>query len=194
MRSPPAEVAPDGPVGAFEAWIGPLPLLIGALFVVCGAYLAAVFLIDDSEGAGERQNAARFRRYALIAAVVAGVLALAGLAVLDSEAPLVSDSLGTDAWPLLAGSVLAGIAAVVAIWRRQARLARPLAVIAVVAIVWGWAVAQHPYLLPESLTIDAGAAGQASLEGLLVVAAAAVLTVVPALLLLFRLAQRRALE
>ncbi len=33
---------------------------------------------------------------------------------------------------------------------------RPLAVGAVVAVIWGWGVAQFPYLLPTSLTIDAG--------------------------------------
>ena len=45
----------------------------------------------------------------------------------------------------------------------RARGARPLAVGAVVAVIWGWGVAQHPYLLPQVLTIDAGAAPSATL-------------------------------
>ena len=46
--------------------------------------------------------------------------------------------------------------------RRGARRgARPLAVGAVVAVIWGWAVAQHPYLLPTDLTIDQAAAPSA---------------------------------
>ena len=37
-------VPAEGNGDAFSSWIAPLPLLIGALFVASGAYLAAVFL------------------------------------------------------------------------------------------------------------------------------------------------------
>ena len=53
-------------------------------------------------------------------------------------------------------SAVCGIGALVLIRRGARRGARPLAVGAVVAVIWGWGVAQFPYLLPESLTISAG--------------------------------------
>jgi cytochrome d ubiquinol oxidase subunit II len=71
---------------------------------------------------------------------------------------------------------------------------RPLAVGAVVAVVWGWGVAQHPYLLPQVLTIDAGAAPSDTLTALLIVLAIAVVLVLPAIGLLFTLTQRSLIE
>ncbi len=58
----------------------------------------------------------------------------------------------------------------------------------------GWGVAQYPYLLPTSLTIAAGAGAPATLRWVLIVFAIAVVTVVPALALLFVLDQRGRLE
>ena len=62
-------------------------------------------------------------------------------------------------------SLLCGVAVLVLLSRGARRGARPLAVGAVVAVVWGWAVAQHPYLLPTDLTIDQAAAPSATLTG-----------------------------
>jgi cytochrome d ubiquinol oxidase subunit II len=71
---------------------------------------------------------------------------------------------------------------------------RPLAVAAVVAVIWGWGVAQFPYLLPTSLTIGQSAAPDPTLDALLVVFAVAVVVVLPALGLLYWLSQRDMLE
>ena len=54
----------------------------------------------------------------------------------------------------------------------------------------GWGVAQYPYLLPTSLTIEAGAGAPATLAWVLVVFLIAVVTAVPALAFLFVLDQR----
>ena len=58
------------------------------------------------------------------------------------------------------------------------------------AVIWGWGVAQYPYLLPEKLTIAQGAAPSATLTGVLIVFGVAVVLVLPAIGLLFTLAQR----
>jgi cytochrome d ubiquinol oxidase subunit II len=55
-------------------------------------------------------------------------------------------------------------------------------------------VAQHPYLLPTSLTIDAGAAPHATLVALVIVLAVAVVVIGPALALLFTLDRRSLLD
>ena len=53
---------------AFSSWIAPLPLLIGALFVASGAYLAAVFLVADVAPApATREMEGYFARRALAA-------------------------------------------------------------------------------------------------------------------------------
>ena len=67
-------------------------------------------------------------------------------------------------------------------------------VAAVASVVWGWGVAQWPYLLPTSLTIEAGAAPHGTLVALVVVTVAAVVLVGPSLVLLYVLDQRNALE
>ena len=62
------------------------------------------------------------------------------------------------------------------------------------AVVWGWGVAQFPYLLPTDLTISAGAAPDSALTGLLVVFGAAIVLVIPSIALLYTLAQRGMVE
>jgi hypothetical protein len=59
--------------------------------------------------------------------------------------------------------------------------------------VWGWGLAQYPYLFPTSLSIAAGSAPTASLVAEIVVAGLAVLLVAPAFALLYLLQQRRML-
>ena len=60
-------------------------------------------------------------------------------------------------------------------------------------MIWGWGVAQYPYLLPQRLTIkeDAGAGG--TLTAVLIVFGVAVVVVLPALAFLYALSQRRIL-
>ncbi len=194
-------VPPGGDGDAFSTWLAPLPLLIGALFVASGAYLAAVFLIADAARAGDRELEGYFRRRALVAAAVAGALAAAGLLALHDEARYVYDRLTDQALPLVIVSALCGLG-VIALLLRRARGApggprparggamRPLSVAAVVAVIWGWGVAQFPYLLPTSLKIGQSAAPGPTLDALLVVFAVAVLVVLPALGLLYWLSQR----
>jgi hypothetical protein len=68
------------------------------------------------------------------------------------------------------------------------RLARPLAALAVTAVIWGWAVGQYPYVLPPRLTIAAAAAPRATLVTELIVVASIAVLVTPSFALLFRLA------
>jgi cytochrome d ubiquinol oxidase subunit II len=125
---------------------------------------------------------------------VAGALAVAGIVALHADARYVYDGLTGDALPLEIFSALCGAAVPVLLVRGARRGARPLAVGAVVAVIWGWGVAQHPYLLPQVLTIDQGAAPSATLTAVLIVFGAAVLLVIPSLALLYTLAQRNLIE
>jgi cytochrome d ubiquinol oxidase subunit II len=173
-----------------SSWTGPLPLLLGALSVAVCAYLAAVFLVSDARRAGVADLERYFANRALGAAVAAGALAVAGIVVLRADARFVYEGLTSEGLPLIIVSAACGVAVLVLLRRGARRGARALAVGAVAAVVCGWGVAQHPYLLPQVLTIDAAAAPSATLTGLLIVFGVAVVLVIPSLALLYTLAQR----
>ena len=179
---------------AVTSWLNPLSLVIGALFVATGAYLSAVFLVSDARRAGAPDLERYFGNRALVSALVAGGLAAVGLVALQRDAQYVFDRLKTDALPLVILSVICGIAVLVLLRRSAARGARALAIGAVAFVIWGWAIAQYPYLLPEKLTISEAAAPSATLTSVLVVFGIAVLLVLPAIALLFTLAQRSLVE
>ena len=61
-----------------------------------------------------------------------------------------------------------------------------------VAVIWGWAVAQYPYLVPTSITIDEAKSPARVLWFLIATTAAGALLLVPALgylLYLFKVRQ-----
>jgi cytochrome d ubiquinol oxidase subunit II len=133
-----------------------------------------------------------FRRRAIAAAVVAGVVALVGIFVLRSDARYVFDGLTSRALPLVVLSSLCGIGSLVLLLllRQSPRGARLLAAGAVASIIWAWGVAQWPYILPTSLKVSAAAAPQATLATVLVVFGVAAVLILPSLALLYVLDQR----
>jgi hypothetical protein len=70
---------------------------------------------------------------------------------------------------------------------------RATAAIAVATVVFGWGLAQYPYLFPTSLPLASGSAPNNSLVGEFVVAGLALLLVAPGFALLYFLQQRRLL-
>jgi cytochrome d ubiquinol oxidase subunit II len=176
------------------SWLNPLSLVIGALFVATSAYLAAVFLISDARRAGAADLERYFASRALVSALVTGALAAVGLVALHRDARYVFDGLTGDALPLVILSLVCGIAVLALLHRGRRRGTRPLAAAAVASVIWAWGVAQHPYLLPTTLTIADAAAPGVVLGSVLVVFAVAVVLVLPSLGLLFTLVQRNLVE
>jgi cytochrome bd ubiquinol oxidase subunit II len=187
-------VPAEGSGDAFSSWLAPLPLLVGAMFVASGAYLAGAFLVGDARRSGDEEMELYFERRALGAGVIAGAFAIAGLFALHSEARYVFDRLTSQGLPLVVLSILCGIALLAVLLRGGRRPLRPLAAGAVVAVIWGWGVAQFPYLLPTSLRIDQAAAPDPTMTIIFIVFAAAAVLVLPSLALLYTLAQRDLLE
>jgi cytochrome d ubiquinol oxidase subunit II len=187
-------VPADGNGDAFSSWLEPLPLLTGAMFVATGAYLSAVFLVGDAGRAGEPDLEPYFVRRALGAAAVAGVAAAFGLVELHAEARYVFDRLVDQGLPLVILSAVCGVGLLVVLLRGGRKPLRPLAAGAVVAVIWGWGVAQFPYLLPTSLRIDQAAAPDPTLVTVFIVFAVAAVLVLPSLGLLYTLSQRDLLE
>lgn len=177
-----------------SAWIGPTPLLIGALAVLCAAFLAAVFLVSEAGRAGDLALERYFRRRAIGSAVAAGLLVIAGAYVLEGDAPFVFEGLVRVGRPFIFFSAAGCVGCLTLIASGITRGARGLAIGAVVAVLGAWGVSQYPYLLPTSLSIAEGAGASATLRLVLFVSLLVGVTVVPALALLFFLDRRGRLE
>jgi cytochrome d ubiquinol oxidase subunit II len=171
----------------FSSWLNPTSLLVGVLAVTTAAYLAAVFLCADATRLGDQALEEQFRRRALGAGIVAGIIAVAGLGVIAGDADRIFRRLTSGAG--LAGllvSLVAGVATLALVWRRRYELSRYGAAVAVAAIIAGWALAQSPLFLP-GLTIEAAAAPRTTLIALTVAVLGGAVILFPSLALLFRL-------
>jgi cytochrome d ubiquinol oxidase subunit II len=167
----------------FSSWLNPTSLLA----VTTAAYLAAIFLCADATKLGNQGLEEQFRRRALGAGIVAGLVAVAGLGVVAADADRMFQRLTTG--PGLAGlviSLVAGVATLALVWRRQYELSRYGAALAVAAMIAGWALAQSPLFLP-GLTIEAAAAPRTTLIAVTVAVLGGAVILFPSLALLFRL-------
>lgn len=144
---------PGGP-----AWLSPLAIGMGALALALCAYLAAVYLVNETSGE-LRQD---FLRRAIAAEGVAVVLALALLPLAYAEAPhLWAGLMAPRTLPaLLAGAALTVMAGA-ALRQASVRLARIAAVGQVACVVGGWALAQYPFIVYPDMSVT-DAAGPAS--------------------------------
>ncbi|HXD54394.1 MAG TPA: cytochrome d ubiquinol oxidase subunit II [Solirubrobacteraceae bacterium] len=185
-RVPPGNAAGQ----LFSSWLTPTSLLVGVLAVALSAYLAAVYLAADAAREGQAELVEAFRVRALLAAAVAGALAVAGLFVLHGDAHRVYHRLLDG--PGLAGlavSVAAGLATVGLVLARRFEAARGSAALAVSGMVAGWALAQQPYVL-HGLTLRAAAAPHETLVLVVVATIAGATILFPSLGLLFGLTLR----
>ena len=93
-----------------SSWLNPTSAVIGALAIAISAYLAAVYLCDDAQRRGEHALVAPYRRRALGAGTVAGLLAVAGLGVLQRDAhPLYRELIAGPGLPAVIVSGAAGV-------------------------------------------------------------------------------------
>jgi len=186
----------DGFYATYVAsWLNPFALAVGLFALVAFAFLAAVYLTleAEGEGGGERDLAEDFRRRALAAGAGLFVAAVLVLVLALRYASLVRDGLIFAAWavPLHLLTAAAAITALVALWYRRWRAARLAAAVQVSLILWGWALGQHPYVLPPDLTIAAAAAPAATLRLVLGALAVGAAVLFPSLYYLFRVFKGR---
>jgi len=172
-----------------ERW-NPTSLLGGTLAVGVCAYLAAVYLTADAARARQPGLAEALRRRALVTGLVVGAIALAGIAVLRADAPVLFDGLTGRALPLIAASALSGLASLWLLLRRRFLAVRVTAALAVAAVVWGWAAGQYPWMLLGGLTIEQAAASRPVIEAVLGSLAVGAVLFLPPLVWLFVLFQR----
>ena len=185
-RIPPGIAAGD----VVTSWLNPTSVLGGLLAIGVCAYLAAVLLCADAQREVSAELAERFRGRALLTAVLVGVVAAAGVVVLRADAPRLFDGLLHRGLPLMILSALAGVASIALLIRRRYGWARITAGLAVVAVLWGWAAGQYPYLQPPDVTIADAAASRRTLVTMLVSLLLGTVLLVPALGYLYVLFQR----
>jgi cytochrome bd ubiquinol oxidase subunit II len=174
----------------WSSWINPTSIVGGVLAVTVCAYLSAVYLTWDANRLSDAPMEDYFRRRAIVAALVAGVVAFVGIFVFRDDASYLFHGLMSRALPLVIVSGLCGVGSLVLLVRRAPHIARVLSAGAVAAIVVGWGVAQWPYILPTSLKVSAAASPSGTLQAVLVVFVLAAVIILPALFLLFRLDQK----
>ncbi|HXE60198.1 MAG TPA: cytochrome d ubiquinol oxidase subunit II [Gemmatimonadaceae bacterium] len=167
-------------------WLSPFTVAVGALALALFAFLAATYLTVEAENAELRED---FRRRALWAAAAVFVTAFLALILAWSHAPRMSAGLIASQWalPLHILTGIVAIVAIVALWVRRWHLARVAAAAQVSLILWGWAAAQAPYLVPPTLSVGNSAAPRSTLQLFLVVLALGALVLFPSLTYLFRL-------
>jgi cytochrome d ubiquinol oxidase subunit II len=169
--------------GGAGAWLSPVALAMGAFALALCAYVAAVFLTHESEGALRED----FRARALGAGTV--VVALSALLVPFVRAQAPHLWLGFGAWravPLLAAGTVAALASGFALYTRRFALARAATVVQVGCVLGGWGAAQYPFIVYPDFTLTNSAAPAATLNFVLVAVPIGGLVLVPSLWFLFR--------
>ncbi|MET8224543.1 cytochrome d ubiquinol oxidase subunit II [Streptomyces sp. NPDC004082] len=187
-------VAPGTDASA-DVWTSPTSLAFGFVAVATTAFLGAVFLTGDARRFDAPELVGYFRQRALGSLAVLTVLAVVTGFVTHEDSPHVWHGLTHGLGLLFA--ILAGTAALAAVWlllRTPGPWARVAAVGVVASAVVAWGMAQRPYLLPTSLTVDEAAGAPSTLTWLAVVTLVALLVVVPAVVFLYWLDTHGELE
>jgi cytochrome d ubiquinol oxidase subunit II len=173
--------------GLLSSWTSPLSLFAGLFALTICAYLAATYLTVEAVQRGEDELERDFRGRAAVAGVVAGVLAAVGLVLVRSEAPVLWEGMRDAGLLFAAASAIAGIGSLISVWTRRYRFARAGAVAAVASVLFGWGVAQWPYLIVPDVTVTAAAAPDATLRVVVVGFTIGGAVLAPSLFLLFRI-------
>ncbi len=166
-------------------WLSPFSLAVGMLTLILFAFLAAVYLTLEAKDAELRED---FRRRALASGVAVFAAAMLTLGLAWREAPLVWHGLVATprAIPVHLLTGASATLALWALWTRRFGLARTATIAQVSLILWGWALAQFPWLLPPTLNITDAAAPAIVLKLTLGALGLGAVVLFPSLYYLFR--------
>ncbi len=129
-------------------WLGAFPFAIGFWTLALFAFLAAVYLTNETQEVELRED---FRRRALWAGMAVALLALVSFILAQRGAPLIQSGLSKEWWsiPFQIMTGLFSVGALAAVWKRRYRSARVLAMTQITFIIAGWGLALHqfPFLI-----------------------------------------------
>lgn len=170
--------------GFFAPWLQPFPWAVGAFTLALFAWLAACYLVLETDDPALRDD---FRIRALgagwvVAATGAAVIGAGWLAAPEVVAHFGQTRVGAL---LLAGGVVGLGATQWSLARRRWFLARGAAVATVVAILGGWGVGQYPWIVRDAVAIHDAAAPDVTLRIVLWILGLGSLLLVPAFAYLY---------
>ncbi|HEY6829631.1 MAG TPA: cytochrome d ubiquinol oxidase subunit II [Gemmatimonadaceae bacterium] len=168
-----------------KSWLSPFTGAVGLFALALFAFLAATYLTVSADTETLREA---FRRRALGAALAVFIFAGLALALSFQAAPRVAHGVAGAWWsmPLHLATGLAAVIAIISLWRRRFRAARIAAGAQVSLVLWGWAFAQLPYLIPPTVTIRDAASPRETLTLLLGGLCAGFIILIPSLRYLYR--------
>lgn len=169
----------------YAAWWAPFPFAVGLLILALFAFLAAVYLIHETDEVALQED---FRLRALIAGGGVFVLAWVCFALAGEGAPLIREGLWHRVWsiPFQGVTGMMSTAALCALWMRWYTPARVLAVVQAVLLILGWGMAQFPFVVAPDLTLENAAASDAVLQPVLIVLGIGLVILIPSFLYLYR--------
>jgi len=164
-------------------WVRPISLAMGALALSICAYLAAVYLTIETQGELRED----FRRRALLAGTLVVGLSSLTLPLLYLQAPhLWGGLVSLRAAPVIAIGVIAALVSGWALLMRRFHLARLASVAQVALLLFGWGLAQYPFLIYPDVTLSSAAAPLPTLNFVLYSLPFGMALLIPSLLLLFK--------
>jgi cytochrome bd ubiquinol oxidase subunit II len=164
-------------------WLSPYAVGCGLLAISACAYLAAVYLTVETDGALRDD----FRRRAIFSGTSTAALAVIVLLLAWYQATwFFSQLTSTRSWPVLAAGTACFAASAWAVFGRRYRLSRIFAAGEITLLLLGWGLAQQPYLVYPDMTLKAAAAPRATIAFLLATLPFGALLLIPSLWLLLR--------
>jgi len=179
--------------GDTSIWLAPFPLSVGVLTLSAFSYLAAVYLIMETDDPDLRSD---FRSRALWSAAMVILLSVFVPVIAASGAPDFHGALTGSDWfvSLVMFNATATLGACVSLVISAYRLARICAAAQVALILLGWGQAQFPFLARPAITFASSASSPSTLRLLLLFLAAGAVLLFPAVFLLMRIFKREALS
>jgi cytochrome d ubiquinol oxidase subunit II len=171
--------------GNVTAWLSPFPISVGFLALASFAFLAAVYLILETEDPGLREE---FRRDSFRSAAALVFLSGLTLALAAVDAVEFFRAFTGRLWsiPLVAAEAAAAAGAITFLALRRYPLARACAAAQVSLLLIGWGMAQYPYLIRPDVTVFSAAASPRTLRFLLGALASGAVLLFPAIFFLLR--------
>jgi cytochrome bd ubiquinol oxidase subunit II len=171
--------------GFIAPWFSPFPVAVGIFALALFAYLAAAYLAVEASNKSLQED---FRTRALLTGALVAICALSTFLLSSKEASNIQVGLLSRPWSWgeQIATASAAIVAFAALWRRRYRVARLAVAVQVSCILWGWALAQYPFLVRPNLTLFNSSAPAVVLKDLIWACLAGAVVLFPSLLYLFR--------
>lgn len=166
-------------------WLTSFSLFCGFFFVAMCTYLSSVYLTREAHLQNKTDLVRLWKKRSLSMGLWMGILSFIGIVFLWMEAPLLWNSFlqKSELLPLL--SSVSGILALVCLWKNRFHLASLFSIGAVTFVLWGWALAQFPFLILPDHHVQNFLSAPAILEAMFYSLVFGMLLLIPSFYFLF---------